>query len=597
VDAGALAQLSRSAAVALFVERAQDADPGFALTPEDAPAVAEVCRRLDGLPLALELAAARVRLLPPRALLARLERRLPLLTGAARDAPARQRTLGDAIGWSYDLLGPGERRLFRRLAVFAGGCTLAAAQAVCDPGGALEPLGIDVLDGAGALVDQSLLRAQEGPGGEPRLAMLQTIQEYAAERLAESGEAAALRRAHAAHFLALAQAAEAHLPGASPMAWAAVPAPPTGPAAVVLPVLERLDADYENLRAVLAWGRAAAGAPAGAAETAARLAGALAWYWYLRGDVGEGRAWLEELLARTDAAAPPALRAQLLQGAGALAQVQGDASAARPRLQQSLALSRAAGDARATGSTLQYLGLVALLADDPAGARPLLEEALALARGAGDRAAEAFALRWLGDALGAAGDPAAARAAYEASLAGFRAVGDTWGIAMTLNALGTLARAGGDPAAARALYEEGLTQIRATGNRPMLAFVLVNLGTAALEQGDHEQARARLTEGLRLWREAGNRPGAAMGLAGLARLAAARGQAARAGRLFGAAAALFPAGGRLYDGTDRAAFDRDIAEARAGLDPAAFAAGWAAGAATAPEQAVAAALEEAPAPA
>ena len=585
-------RLAQSAAVALFVERARDADPGFALTPENAPAVVEICRRLDGLPLALELAAARVKLLPPRALLARLERRLPLLTGTARDAPARQQTLRDAIGWSYELLDAGERRLFGRLAVFAGGCTLAAAEAVCggaDPAGDLEPLGLDALEAARSLVDKSLLRAREGPGGEPRLAMLQTIQEYAAEWLAQSGEEAALRRAHAAYFLALAQEAEARRPGARPLAWAVDPA---GAAAAVRPLLERLDADHDNLRAVLAWSTT----DAGDGETGARLARALGWFWLLRGDVGEARAWLEALLARTDPAAQLALRAQLLQGAGALAVIQGDLAAARSRLRASLAAARAAGDERATGTTLLYLGLAALNANDPAAAGPLLEQARDLTRAAGDRAAEAYAWRLLGAVLWEAGDAPAAGAAFEESLTGFRALGDPGGVAMALHSLGRLAHARGDAAAARARYEEGLDQLpqqRAAGSWAVPALVLVNLGAAALQLGDLERAQAHLTEGLRLWWEAGNPTGVTMGLAGLAGVAAARGQPVRAGRLFGAAAARYPAGGRLLDGTTRAAFDQQIAAARAGLDAAAFASGWAAGAALPPEQAVAEALEDA----
>jgi predicted ATPase len=591
-------RLAQFAAVALFVERARDADPGFALTPENAPAVAEICRRLDGLPLALELAAARVKLLPPRALLARLERRLPLLTGTARDAPARQQTLRNAIEWSYDLLDAGERRLFGRLAVFAGGCTLAAAEAVCggaDAAGDLEALGHDVLEAARSLVDKSLLRAHEGPGGEPRLAMLQTIQEYAAEWLAQSGEEPALRRAHAAYFLALAEEAADGRAGARPSSWPPLPSPARGQGAAASPVLEGLNADHDNLRAVLAWSTTAT--DEGAAATGASLARALGWFWFLRGDVGEGRAWLEALLARTDPAAQPTQRAYLLQGAGALAVIQGDVAAARPRLRESLAATRASGDARATGSALLYLGLAALMENDPAGARPLLEEALTLARSAGDLAAEAYAGRLLGAVLWEAGDAAGARAAAEASLAGFRALGDTGGMAMALHSLWMLASARGDAAAARALYEESLTLRQTVSSGSVPALVLVNLGTMALQHGDHERAQAHLAEGLRLWRGVGNPTGIAMGLAGMARLAAARGQAARAGRLFGAAAARFPAGGRLHDGTDRAAFDRQIATARAGLDPDAFAAGWAAGETLPPEQAVADALEVAPDPA
>jgi predicted ATPase len=581
-----LERLAQSAAVALFVERARDADPGFALTPSNAPAVAEICRRLDGLPLALELAAARVRLLPPPALLARLGRRLPLLTGAARDAPVRQRTLRDAIGWSYELLDPGERRLFRRLAVFAGGCTLEAAKAVCGAPGDLEPLGGDVLDAAGSLVEKSLLQAREGPGGEPRLAMLQTIQEYALERLAESGEEAALRRAHAAHFLALAEAAEARLVGAHPIVWAAVPA-------ALPPELERLDAEYENLRAALAWSTA----DSGAGELGARLARAVAWLWYLQGHAGhrrEGRAWLERVLARPDPPADLALRAELLLAAGALAWLQGDYAAARPRLEESLAAARAAGDTPATGGPLLLLGLVALGEGDATGARPPLEEALTVARAAGDRAAEGTALWSLGEAASAAGDRGAARAAYTESLAAFRALGDGWVVSLALNSLGWLAMAEGDAAAARALLEENLARLRAAGPRWLLAAVLANLGAAALQLGDAERARAHFAEGLRLWRELARPDDATPGLAGLARLAAAQGQAERAGRLFGAAAALFPARGRLIDNTDRAELDRQVAAARARLDPAAFAAGWAAGQALTPERAFALALDEPP---
>jgi hypothetical protein len=238
---------------------------------------------------------------------------------------------------------------------------------------------------------------------------------------------------------------------------------------------------------------------------------------------------------------------------------------------------------------------VALRAGDAAGARPLLEEALAVARAVGDRAAEGTALWGLGNEAATAGDRGAARAAYEASLARFRALGDEWGAALALNALGALALAASDAAGARARLEEPLPRLRAAGPRWLLAPVLVNLGAAALRLGDPEGARAHLAEGLRLWRDLARPDGAALGLAGLARLAAAQGQAERAGRLFGAAAALFPADGRLADGTDRAAFDRDVAAARSGLDPAAFAAGWTAGQALPPEQAIAEALEDAPA--
>jgi len=276
-------RLTQYEAVRLFIERALAVKPDFAVTNDNAPAVAEICRRLDGLPLALELAAARIRLLPPQAMLARLERRLPLLTGGARDLPARQQTLRNAIAWGYDLLGPGEQTLFRRLAVFVGGCTLEAAEAV--GGGAVE-----VLDGIESLVGKSLLRQEEGVGGEPWFAMLETIREFALERLEESGEAEAIRRQHAAHYLELAEQAESALKGSQQMAW-----------------LEQLEREHDNLRAALR-----RSVERGEAEYGLRLGGALGRFWWMHGYLIEGRAWLTALLALPGASSSTAARALAL---------------------------------------------------------------------------------------------------------------------------------------------------------------------------------------------------------------------------------------------------------------------------------------------
>jgi predicted ATPase/DNA-binding SARP family transcriptional activator len=311
--------LSQYAAVALFIQRALDVRPDFAITNENAPAVAEICHRLDGLPLAIELAAARVKLFPPQALLARLNSRLKLLTGGARDLPVRQQTLRSAIAWSYDLLGEGDKTLFRRLCVFAGGATLEAIQAVCD---AEDDLGVDVLDGVASLVGKSLLQQDETADDEPRFRMLETIREYAAERLTESGEAEPLARCHVDYFLGLAEEAEHGFESTEQLVW-----------------LARLDADHDNLRAALRWaveheeGR----------EIGLRLAGALQDFWVTRGHRHEGWQWLESALARARAIGRTAARAKCLCGSGRLAEAQYEYEAARLLLQESVAIYRELG--------------------------------------------------------------------------------------------------------------------------------------------------------------------------------------------------------------------------------------------------------------
>jgi predicted ATPase/class 3 adenylate cyclase len=284
-------RLTQYEAVRLFVERARAVKPDFSVTNENAPAVAEICVRLDGLPLAIELAAARIRLLPPRAMLARLGSRLKLLTGGARNLPERQRTLRGAIEWSYELLTPEERTLFARLSVFAGGRTLEIIETICDPEGEL-----DTLDGLESLLEKSLLRQEEGPGGEPRFVMLETIHEYAREKLEESGEAEEVRRRHAEHFLTLAEESYPELKGPDQLEW-----------------LERLEAEHDNMRAALSWalGRKEA-------EVALRLGGALWWFWWMRGHNSEGRRLLEEALA-IDGRVSPEVRAMALAGVGELA--------------------------------------------------------------------------------------------------------------------------------------------------------------------------------------------------------------------------------------------------------------------------------------
>jgi predicted ATPase/DNA-binding SARP family transcriptional activator len=384
--------LAPDAAVELFVQRARAARPDFAVTDEYAPLLAAICQRLDGLPLAIELAAVRIKLFSPAALLSRLERRLPLLTGGARDLPARQQTLRDAIAWSYDLLEEAEKTLFQRLSVFVGGCVLGAAEVICHPKtGALPPLTIDLLDGVASLVDQSLLWRKEQPDGEPRFVMLETVREFALECLAASGEEPALRRRHAHCYLSLAEKADARLTGPEQAVW-----------------LDRLERELDNLRAGLEWFT-----HAGEAEKALRLGAALWRFWAVRGYLSEGRERLAGLLAwsgrvppqapslrpgtraaggypRSGWRFPPlpgpvqtAVRLKALYAAGVLADAQGDYTAARSLFEEHLGIQRESGDVEAIATALCSLGNIANAQGDQAAARSLFEEALALFQEAG----------------------------------------------------------------------------------------------------------------------------------------------------------------------------------------------------------------------
>jgi predicted ATPase/DNA-binding CsgD family transcriptional regulator len=368
--APSLADVAASPAVHLFVARARAANPGFALTEENAAAVAAICARLDGLPLAIELAAARAPALPPGALLAHLEHALPLLTGGRRDAPARQRTMREAIAWSYDLLTGEERRLFRCLAVFAGGFALEATEAVAADAGE-EP--IVVLDGLAVLVETSLLRQVGGEGAaEPRYRMLETVREFGLERLAASGEGDATRSGHLAHYLALAERAAPELVTADQGAW-----------------LDRLETEHDNLRAAFGWAEAT-----GDAGAMLRHGAALWRFWLRRGHWREGLDRLEAVLARANGA-DPALLSQALEGAGAFAEMFGADERAVRWLERGLALADAAGDLARAATFHSWLGVAALVRGDSDRGWAHLEQAQALARQSGDRRALALALRGL----------------------------------------------------------------------------------------------------------------------------------------------------------------------------------------------------------
>jgi predicted ATPase/class 3 adenylate cyclase len=477
-----LPALSRYGAVALFVERAVGIKPDFTLTDDNASAVAEICARLDGLPLAIELAAARIRLLSPEAILKRLEQRLPLLTGGARDLPARLRTMRDAIAWSYDLLDPTEQRLFRRLGVFAGGWTLDSADAICDLGG---DCGLNVLDGLESLVAKSLVVQRQTVDGEPRFGVLETIREFALEQLAASGEESELRRRHAIFFLGLAEEAAPKLLTGEQVAW-----------------LEQLDREHDNLRVVLAWSlESGADAPAGSdpTEVGLRLGAALGWFWFLRGYAGEGRRWLEAALARSEPDRPTPARARALHALRGMALQQGDYGAVQVNAEEGLRIARSVGDRHLIGLSLLHLGVATRHhRGDTETARTLLAESLAVLREVGDAWGAAFALRDLGVAAWLAGDLDGALAYFEESLALFRSTGERFGLSTTLGFLGTATLRAGDHHRAAALLRAALAASRELRDRWTCSAALIRLAHVAATIGDH-RAAARLfgaSEGL-----------------------------------------------------------------------------------------------------
>jgi predicted ATPase len=527
-------------AVELFVRRVREAKPGFTLTRANAKAVAQICARLDGLPLAIELAAARIKVLPPAALLARLERSLSLLTGGARDLPARQQTMQDAISWSYDQLAESEKKLFWRIAVTSGGRTLEAAEAIADIEGDL-----DTLAGMESLVEVNLVNQEEGPGGEPRFRFLQIIREFAQERMKESGEEQALRARHAEFFLNLAEEAAPYLTSAARWEW-----------------IERLGADYWNFVAALAWSLA------NHPEWCLRLAGALGWFWFVRGYVADGRSWVERALAATDPAERTAERAQALHWAAGLAFAQGDFAAAQEPDEQSVAIYRELAEQRGLAYGLHLSGAIVGQRGGPE-ALPALEESVKLFRAVGDRWGLALAIAGLGDGVTLTGDLARAHTLYEESLALYQEQGDIWGRATVLQSLALLVWTEGDLAAAGALYEESAQLARTLGDKWDLARALTSAAAIALQRGDLEGARAQAAEALRLWRELGNRPGVALALGGLAGIAAVEGDAERSGRLFGVARSTLASGAAYYitGGVD---VEAQITAARGCVDASAF---------------------------
>ncbi len=638
-----LVALSQYEAVALFISRAQAAKPEFQVTNANAPAVAEICVRLDGLPLAIELAAARIKLFSPQLLLARLSHRLAVLTTGACDAPARQQTLRNTIAWSYDLLNANEQCLFWRLSIFVGGCTLEAIESVCT---ALDDGVSLVFDGVASLLDKSLLQGTEQEEGESRLTMLETVREYGLEYLHKSGEAHASHQAHAMYYLALAEEAEPHLKGEQQVRW-----------------WKQLEREQENLRAALSW---LIGQEEG--ELALRLSAALWRFWYIRGYWSEGGRWVEAVLGLPQAQGRTARRAKALHGAGMLARRSGH-PAARSLFEESVAIYRELADKHGLAEALDGLARIMFTQSDEIEVRRLREESLVLAREVGDPWLLASNLRTLSFYMSFSGDFESARLFLEESVTLFRKLKDQQGLSHTLSLLveamvfaGQATQAAalaeenlalarelnngpdltralywvamiqpsqGDSERAVALLEESLALARERGDKRQIGNAQLTLGGLALyrgelvpaetcvqealalsrelddknitavaalailgeirrRQGDLIQAREICTEGVLLAREAGNRYGVGWNLIALAKVAADEGELEQAARLFGAADPLLRPGVINPLERVREDYERTVESVRMQLGEKAFAAAWAEGSKMTPEQALAA---------
>jgi non-specific serine/threonine protein kinase len=459
-------------AVRLFVDRAVATVPEFTVTSENAPAVAQVCYRLDGMPLAIELAAARVKVLAVEQIAARLDDRFRLLTGGSRTVLPRHQTLRAAIDWSYHLLSEAERVLLRRLAVFAGGWTLEAAESVC-ANGSVEASGI--LDGLTSLVDKSLVLV-ETRRGEARYRLLETVRQYSGDRLEESGESGDLKRRHLAWYFAVAERATLKLRGPEQELW-----------------LERLETEHDNLRAALAWGRM----DAQSAQAWLWLTRALTYFWWISEHWIEGRRWVEEGLARGNEAEPATLLG-ILQSAAGLAYLQGDYERAGQLAEQALALSRTLKDKEGTMWALTQSGNLAA-ERDPVHATPLLEESVALSRDLGDKWLIGFQLLQLGDTVRALGDYERAATLCTESIDLCRQVGDRWRTAAGLRAMGIVSLRQREYGRAAAFYAESLL-LCGRSNRWVSFQCLEGLGCVASARGQHVRA-ARLFGAAELLRE------------------------------------------------------------------------------------------------
>src|SRR5580658_3987713 len=547
-----LSTLSQFPALALFVQRAVAARPDFELTQQNASAVIEICARLDGLPLAIELAAARVKVLSPASMRTRLASSLQLLTGGARDLPQRQQTLRAAFDWSHDLLSPAEQKLFRRLSVFVGGCTLEGVEAVCDTKGDLE---LDLLDGMASMVDKSLLQQIEQANGESRFAMLQTIREYAREKLEASGEDAATKRAQAAYCLVLAEEAAAAQTGK----------PSTEDAAA----RERIALEHDNFRAALEWLT-----ESGDAEWGLRLGTALFRFWESHEYLAEGRDSLAKVLRIPSAAAPTKARARAVFAAGVLATEQGDFVAADALMMESLEIGRQLGDIQGVAVTVNARAVLARDQGNVALAHSLFQESLTLWRELGDLQAIARALSNLASVLKMQGEYDMARSLCAECRAIFEGLGDRTGAAWSLNNEGDIARDQGDSVAARALFEQALAIFRELGDRWGIAGTLADLGNLAREQQNCGAALSLYRESLKTFQQLDHKRGIARLLECCACSAVVQFQPGRSLRLAGAAAALRQNIGAPLTSAEQAKLEAILEPARQALANTASATAW-----------------------
>jgi len=506
-----LEELSRLPAIALFVARAQAVKHQFGLTKENAPAVAAICCRLDGLPFAIELAAARIKLLSPSAMLTRLENRLNLLTGGARDLPTRQQTLRNTVDWSYGLLNSAEQTLFRRLSVFSGGCTLEGVEAVCDTKG---NLGLDVLDGMASLVDKSLAQQVEQVDKETRFIMLSTIREYGLERLAESNDESATRRAHAAYYLVLAEEGAEDV--AAQPEW-----------------LDRFEVEHDNIRLAIDYL-----VKTGDAEWGLRMGAAMFRFWETREHLREGRDAIARLLALEGSASRPKLRARLLFAGAVLAAAQGDYGGARPLFEESLDTCAKLNDDRGVAVALNAMAVNARDRGELVAASLLFERCVAIWKDLSDPANIARTLSNLASVMKLQGEYERASSLYDECLTMFRQIGDGAGVAWTLNYLGDVAREKADFAAAFSFCEQSLWEFRQQRDGWGIASALSDLGSLSCDQGNNAEARRLYGESIKLFKELGHKRGIARALECLAVNAAAQSRPEQSLHLAGAAAAL-----------------------------------------------------------
>lgn len=581
-----ISELGTYGAVALFVARAGAVKPDFALTDENSAAIAGICAAVNGLPLAIELVAARSNTLSPAALLARLERRLALLRQPQPAAGPSHATLRGAIDWSYELLDAETQRLFARLSVFVGGWTLVAAEAIAGRralpdadlrstvgmpahlalGLAFDPEEMDVLGALQSLVDKRLVTLHE-QAEALRFTMFDTIREFAAEQLQAHGEAAALGQRHALFFLAFAEEAEPGLSSPEQMLW-----------------VKRLEREHANVRAALDWALSQ-----GEAEIALRIAGALWRFWYMQGHFTEGYDWLMRALHlthRTGVDVPASVRARALNGAGNLAYNQGDHATARTLHEQSLALRRSTDDRWGVAASLNNLGLIARRQAEYEHAQELFEEAARINRQLNNRTWEAINLNNLGNVAIDQGDTFAAMQLQQESYDIFASLGNTWGRAMALGDLGVALLLREDLGRAQQCFEDSLKLQRELGDRRNMAAALSNLGLLALQRGDRQAARKLYVESLTLRHELNDKIGIAECLEGLAAIAGDARRAAKAARLWGMAETLRAALGSPQTLITRAVHRRPLAAVRAQLGTKGFPTTWAEGQAMTIDQAV-----------